>query len=175
MTSFIVPTSNASVKPWYRERWPWFLVAGPALVVVAGLVTAYIAWSTDDGVIADDYYKRGLLINRSLERGARSEALRIGAIVHIAGDGTARVELTGLTDVAAPAVLTLRLIHATRAGYDRVVVLARDRDGAYRGHIEPPPPGRWMVSVETDVWRLPMAEIAGRPDEVRLGVARETP
>ena len=51
-----------------RERWPWLLMAGPAIVVVAGFVTLYIAVSTDDGVIAEDYYKRGLLINRALAR-----------------------------------------------------------------------------------------------------------
>ena len=54
--------------PWYRQRWPWLLIAGPAIVVVASLVTAWLAASTDDGVIADDYYKRGLLINQELER-----------------------------------------------------------------------------------------------------------
>ena len=173
MTTCPVPASDRSVKPWYRERWPWLLIAGPALVVVAAVGTAYIAWSTDDGVIAEDYYKRGLLINRSLERGARGEALRIGAIVLVQGDGAAQVELSVLTGDALPSAVTLRLIHATRAGNDRVVVLARDRDGAYRGRIAPLPPGRWMVSVETELWRLPMAEIGGRPDEVRLGIARD--
>jgi hypothetical protein len=160
-------------KPWYRQHWPWLLMAGPAIAVVAGLITVYIAWSTDDGVVAEDYYKRGLLINESLERSARGAQLQVGAIVRVGGDGAVRVDVTGLAAAALPAVVTLRLIHATRAGHDRVAVLARDRDGAYRGRVDPPPPGRWLVSVETDAWRLPVAEIAGRPDEVRLGTERQ--
>jgi len=56
-------------------------MAGPAIVVVASLFTAWLAWSTDDGVVADDYYKRGLVINRELERSARGEALRLGAVL----------------------------------------------------------------------------------------------
>lgn len=164
-----MPTLPTLVTPWYRQRWPWLLMAGPAIVVVAGFATAYIAWSTDDGVVAEDYYKRGLLINKSLARGARGAELQVGAIVHVGADGAVRVDVTGLPGAAVPAAVTLRLIHATRAGLDRVAVLARDADGAFRGRIEPPPPGRWLVSVETDGWRLPMAEVAGRPDEVRLG------
>jgi hypothetical protein len=169
-----MPTPATEVPPWYRQRWPWLLISGPLIVVVAGFVTAYIAWSTDDGVIAEDYYKRGLLINKSLARGARSAELGLGAIVRVGADGTARVELTGgPAGFAAPATLTLRIVHATRAGLDRSAALARDPDGAYRGRVEPPPVGRWLVSVETESWRLPAAEIAGRPDEVRLGIERE--
>ena len=25
--------------PWYRQRWPWLLMAGPAIVVVASMYT----------------------------------------------------------------------------------------------------------------------------------------
>jgi len=38
--------------PWYREPWPWIIAAGPAVVVVAGLVTWWIAASTADVVIS---------------------------------------------------------------------------------------------------------------------------
>ena len=167
--SAALPQPAASVAPWYRQRWPWLLIAGPLIVVIAAFITAYIAWSTDDGVIAEDYYKRGLLINKSLARGARGAELGLGAIVHVGADGTVRVDLTGPAGFEAPAAVTLRLVHATRAGHDRSAALARDADGAYRGRVDPPPAGRWLVSVETDTWRLPSAEVAGRPDEVRLG------
>ena len=43
------------------------LAAGPAVVVVASLVSAWIAIRSDDGLVAEDYYKRGLLINKKLE------------------------------------------------------------------------------------------------------------
>jgi hypothetical protein len=147
------------------------LIAGPAVVVVAGFVTAYVAWSTDDGVVAEDYYKRGLLINKSLERDARASEWRLGALVRIGPDGAVRVDVSG---AAPPApTLTLRLAHATRAGMDRQAVLVRGDDGAWRGRLAPPPEGRWLVSVETDSWRLATADVSGRPEEIRLGAARE--
>ena len=40
-------------KPWYREPWPWILMAGPAVVVVAGIATAVIAIRTADPMVAD--------------------------------------------------------------------------------------------------------------------------
>jgi hypothetical protein len=36
--------AEAPRKPWYREPWPWFLMAGPGLVVVAAIATAVIAF-----------------------------------------------------------------------------------------------------------------------------------
>ena len=36
-------------KPWYREPWPWFLMAGPAVVVVASLASAVIAFRSFEG------------------------------------------------------------------------------------------------------------------------------
>ena len=165
-----LPAANPPVVPWYRQAWPWLLIAGPAIVVVAAIVTAYVAWSTDDGIVAEDYYKRGLLINKSLERDARAKAWGLAAVVHIDADGAVRVELTG--HAPPPESVSLRLVHATRAGMDRQAVLTRAGDGSYRGQVAPPPAGRWLVSVETDAWRLAAPEASGRPEEVRLGAAR---
>ena len=43
-----MPNAAPHAPPWYREPWPWLLMAGPAAVVVAGLITAWIAVKTDD-------------------------------------------------------------------------------------------------------------------------------
>jgi uncharacterized protein len=159
----------APAVPWYRQRWPWLLMAGPAIVVVAAMVTLWLAISSDDGVVADDYYKRGLVINRMLEREQRADVLQIGADLAIATDGAVRADVAGSADAALPETLRLRLTHATRAGMDRVAVLQRGADGAYRGRVELPPAGRWLVVLESDDWRLPTIEVAGRPEAVHLG------
>lgn len=174
MTTTLMQTSIDRAKPWYKEPWPWLLMAGPAIVVIAGLATAFLAVSTDDGVVADDYYKRGLVINRVLEREQRAAALGLGAIVSIGDDGAVRADVHWNGDAAAPDAMTLKVSHATRAGMDRRAPLARGADGAYYGRLEPPPAGRWLVMLETDAWRLPTVEIAGRPQLVRLGALRET-
>lgn len=58
------PTTDS--KPWWQYGHVWLIIAGPAAVIVAGFITLGIAIGTPDPVIADDYYKRGLDINKTL-------------------------------------------------------------------------------------------------------------
>ena len=147
----------ATVPPWYRQRWPWLLMLGPAIVVVAGIATIWIAVVTDDGVVADDYYKRGLAINQTLERSERARALGLRAVVDLAADGRIDVALASgsAEPAAAPASIRVRFVHPTRAGADRVAMLPATGGGRYAGRVEPLAEGRWRVMVETDDWRLP--------------------
>lgn len=156
---------NAAQGPWYRDRWPWLLILGPAIVVVAGIATVVIAVRTDDGLVADDYYKRGLAINQVLGRTSRAADLGVAAMVDVDADGKAAVTLDGGAGAEArPPTLRLRLAHPTRAGDDRSATLVRAGDDRYEGRL-PPSPGRWLVIVESDTWRLPgttvTAPIAG--------------
>ena len=48
-----IPTRSA---PWYRHRWPWLLMAGPVAVIIAGLVTAWVAFTGADALVVDDYF-----------------------------------------------------------------------------------------------------------------------
>ncbi len=63
-------TSNEDEKPnaqpWWRYGHVWLLISGPAAVVVAGLVTFWIAASTPDPLVAQDYYRRGMEISKAL-------------------------------------------------------------------------------------------------------------
>ncbi|QJW84228.1 nitrogen fixation protein FixH [Ramlibacter terrae] len=52
--------------PWWKHGHVWLLIAGPAAVVVAGFATLWIALATPDPVVAPDYYRRGIEINKTL-------------------------------------------------------------------------------------------------------------
>src|SRR5512140_1636724 len=90
-------------QPWYREPWPWILMAGPAAVVVAGFVTAWLAVRSDDGLVMDDYYKEGLAINKTIGRSETAERLGIHAELFLV-DGRVRV----LLDVVPGGALSLQ-------------------------------------------------------------------
>ncbi len=168
-----MPESPSAPRPWYRERWPWLLIAGPAIVVVAGIATAVIAIRSDDGLVTADYYKRGLLINKELERSQRAEAMRIGAVLRAQPDGRVVVALSDADGAtAAPAQLRLRLTRPTTAGMDVALTLARAGDGSYQGRIDAVQPGRWLVTIESDAWQLPTVAVADLLAEVRLGAAQ---
>jgi uncharacterized protein len=66
------PVNNESAAPWWRWGHVWLLIAGPAAAVVAGIVTAVMAFRGQDPVVAQDYYRRGIEINKALARGDKA-------------------------------------------------------------------------------------------------------
>jgi hypothetical protein len=140
--------------PWYREPWPWLLMAGPAIVVVAGVATAVLAVTSFDGMVADDYYKQGLAINRTIARDANAKALGLSAWVQFSEDrARARVFLGG---GPRPAALRLALVHATLTGEDQAVTLSQGAPGVYEGAMRAPRHGPLRLSLEDAEgrWRL---------------------
>jgi uncharacterized protein len=144
-------------NPWYREPWPWFLMAGPVAAVVGGLITAYIAVANDDPLVVDNYYKEGLAINRVLERDRAAAQGGYRAQVLFSEDhARVRVYLTAGSD-PLPGSLELRLIHPTRAELDRRTALKATQAGWYEGDIAGMASAtRWQVQLEGDGrdWRL---------------------
>ena len=46
-------------QPWYRQFWPWFIIALPCAAVVGSIATAIIASKDGVNLVAEDYYKQG--------------------------------------------------------------------------------------------------------------------
>ena len=167
-----VSSFPAEARPpsWYRQRWPWLLIAGPFLVVVASLASAWIAVRSDDGVVAEDYYKQGLLINQKLAHVARVTERAPDATISVEADGVVRVRL--LSPSAAPAHLRLTLVRpGERDHRAHVVQLARIDGGDWTGAMPSLAPGRWLVTLESEAWRLPVTTVIGPFDAITLGAA----
>ena len=50
--------NSASSRPWYKEPWPWVIIAIPAAAVVMGVITFYLAVSNPDYlVVEEDQYR----------------------------------------------------------------------------------------------------------------------
>ena len=140
-------------RPWYREPWPWLLMAAPAAAIVMGIVMVVLAGRSNDGLVADDYYKRGLTINQTLDRVERARSLGIAADAAFNADRTqVRVRVLG----TAEPKLTLRFMHPTRAGLDQAVELTRSGGEMYDGRMSAPALGHWHLSIEdpAGVWRI---------------------
>ena len=137
--------------PWYRHPWPWLLMSGPAAVLVAGAVTMWIAFASADGLVAEDYYKQGLAINKRLAREEEARRRGIEAVVKFT-DGKIIVELKG----EAQAALFVHLAHATRAGYDQRLRLVPAGAGVYEATLPPLAAGRWRIAIEDPqgAWRI---------------------
>ncbi|HMW16359.1 MAG TPA: FixH family protein [Accumulibacter sp.] len=142
--------------PWYREPWPWLLMLGPLVVVVAGLYTAYLAVISNDGLVADDYYKQGLEVNQQSMRDRRAAELGIEAQLVVNGNGDRlRVYLRADPTTSLPNELILRLNHPTQPGLDQRVTLTADGGGVFSGRLTPFSGRRHLIIEDTQKqWRL---------------------
>ena len=140
--------------PWYREPWPWILIALPGSVVVASFVTLYLAVTHADALVVDNYYKEGLAINRVLAHDHLAFQRGYRADVMLNQDRTMlRIRLTG---EPLPAGLRVRFIHPTKGGLDELVLAREIQPGLYEGTMQLAAAVRWDIDLEdaAQTWRI---------------------
>jgi hypothetical protein len=71
-------------RPWWQYGHVWLVISGPAIVVVASFITFYLAASGQDPVIDQDYYRKGIEINKTLRENAANHAPAMQARNHAA-------------------------------------------------------------------------------------------
>jgi hypothetical protein len=147
-------TAQKPKKIWYREPWVWLMIVLPMTAVIASMYTIYLAVTTADGLVVDDYYKRGKAINMDLARDAAAARYQLKARINLDLQHN-RVQLR-LESVAMtlPQTLTFSLLHPTRAGHDQVLTLQHSGDGVYSGVVNEVARGNWYLQLEADDWRL---------------------
>ena len=162
------PANDKPHEPWYRQGWPWFLIALPATAVVAGIVTLVIAARTFDGMVVDDYYKEGKAIVQTLGRTERAQELGLVARLKIRSESI-RVELSAADAANLPSRIILTVIHPTRDGTDQALVLDA-RGGVFEGRPAPLSTGRWLFQIEDESrsWRMNGAAYLPTETDIRI-------
>lgn len=158
---------TTSVKPAWKHPWFLFVVGLPLIVVIACFVTMYLAFTTDDGVVSDDYYKEGLAINQDLRRDDKAQEYGLNGQLTLTGD-IAELRLQGNAKAALagqPIQLFLQNM-GVPAQDQRLTLVPTGEANVWRTTLkETPPKGLWLVRVETPEWRL-MTKINGVLDQV---------
>lgn len=149
-------TMNSS-PPWYAQRWPWLLMLGPAIVLVACFYTGWIAFSQQDALVVGDYYKKGKAINQDLRRDRAASALGVTvALRYDAAEGQLRGRIATAGGRAVTGPLPLHLAHATQPDKDIRLLLHPGADGSFAIPLPLLERSRWVVLVEDarKTWRL---------------------
>ena len=60
------PSIAASAEPWWRNGFVWLVIAGPVFVVIASIFTFWVAAHGSDKLVQQDYYRKGVEINRQV-------------------------------------------------------------------------------------------------------------
>ena len=148
--------SNEPSKPWHKYPLVWMMLFIPFSAVIMGVVMIWLAVDTDDGLVADDYYKQGLEINRVIERDKKAAELGLRAIIEF--DNSARIIRVefdkGLLE-SFPKSLPLQLQHATRENSDITVLLDHGMGNQYIGHVSQSiSEGVWYFEIADADWKL---------------------
>ena len=144
-------------KPWYKQFWPWLLIALPGSVVIAGFTTLYIANIYSDDLVVDDYYKNGLAINRVLEKNAKAQALGIEAKLRFSEVADIWQVEVQITATEPDIELNLSLSHPLEADQDFSVPLRHSEADVYEAYLPRPVAAHWHWIIESKgatPWRL---------------------
>lgn len=161
-TSLLQPKKKRDI--WYQEPWLLLVVGGPLIVVFASIFTGILAWRGSDKVVAEDYYKQGLMINKDLLRDAKARELQLSALLTldlVAG----RLKMTVSANKDLPETVQVSLASSAKGVASvteiiRRLTMKQTRPGEYEGDLNLPSNLSMTatkllhVKVETSEWRL---------------------
>ena len=156
-------------KPWYRQFWPWFIIALPAASVVGGLTTLWIAMQTSDSLVvqSEDGVRNASDRRIAAERFAARAGLTAGIDIDRDTGAVTAVMRTGKLETV-PATLEFELSHPAFADRDAAITLSIAMPDAagnpgWVGQLTNIPDERvYAVLRSGDTWRL-TAEWQGEP------------
>ena len=147
-------------KPWYRQFWPWFIIALPASAVIAGFTTLWIAMQTQDSLVMVPEQGVRAEADRQVAAARLASELGLAAVVDIdLTTGVVKAAMRSGDLEATPATLTFEMSHPAFADRDRIITLNQampDEDGnpIWVGHFVTIPQGRYYAVLESSDWRL---------------------
>jgi len=137
---------NHTAPPWYKQFWPWFLIAVPIVTMFVGTILITLALDTKDTLVKDDYYKEGKAINLDL---AKTQAARKLGIVTYLSISDSQIEVSFLSGLPEEkAALTLEFFHPTLSEKDFAVLLNySNQTQTYLAAIDQRLSGKWRATL----------------------------
>lgn len=121
-------THEQAPAPWFKQPWLWFVLAPLFAVLIYASIFVYMAVTTSDGVVKEDYYKVARGMNIDTSRADQARELQVKADLKLdMVTGDANLRLNSLLN-SYPDQLRLSIIHPTHQKYDQILTL-RSVDG----------------------------------------------
>ena len=163
MSAALMPQKKKK-DAWFKEPWLLLVAGGPLVVVCASLYTGFVAFGGADKVVAEDYYKQGLMINKDIQRDAKARELHLSANL-ILDPVESKIKLKLAGDGELPAAVQLSLANAVPDHNSVTEVVHRlslkqTTPGNYEGefkifsNLASSSVKLFHIKLETTAWRL---------------------
>lgn len=123
--------AGSAGAPWYRQFWPWFLIALPTAAVVASFASLVLALRNADSLVREDWSDAGENINVELALEREASIRGVSAVIRLEQDSnrvSVEIDGAGVGDVSN---LSLELRHPTDAARDFSAVLDPQSPGIF--------------------------------------------
>jgi hypothetical protein len=155
-------------KPWYKQLWPWILIAIPVITALKAVHTIVVMQQHSPDLVVDDYYKAGRAINMQLAKYREAALRNLDAHVLVAGN---RAVVRFAENTVLDGAVHLDFYHPTLA--ERDFALDAQRSGAllYIADLPITPTGKWqlVVSDASKDWKLRATLELPATTEIKLG------
>lgn len=141
-------------KPWYKHPHVWLLITFPVLAIMGGMHMLYLAATSTDSLVSDNYYKEGNNINQRLQLEKAAIAKGITGQVILGDDQQSIRILLNRTDLGA---IKLKLVHPTLDGSDQEITLDKPTGSMYTGQLKQAlQAGNWYLELSDSnkTWSL---------------------
>ncbi|MFP3889152.1 hypothetical protein [uncultured Ralstonia sp.] len=64
--------AQVHARPWWREPWPWLLMAGPFAAMLGCGVTIWLTVTHPDAEVHDNVVRRGLVVEKTVSVSAHA-------------------------------------------------------------------------------------------------------
>jgi hypothetical protein len=141
-------------KVWYKQFWPWFLIIVPLTSMVLSFIMMNLAFTGEDSMVIDDYYKEGRAINLKIQKLQQAQNLNISTKTQVFSDYVEVIFISGEPENGE--ALTLDFFHSTQNFKDFSVTLFRDANGVYRAPLTEDILGKWQLSLHpfNENWKI---------------------
>jgi hypothetical protein len=152
--------TNEEITPWYKQRWPWFIISFPLLTVIAGIITYQIAANKPHSLVKDDYFKQGLAINQTLAKQNRAKDL--GLVANFTMDKESQILTVKISSTSDRnnfdniKQLTVSFSHPTMENHDVEVKFSQLTNNEYVAELPKLPQSYWHILIrdDKDTWEV---------------------
>lgn len=156
------------IKPWYKQFWPWLLIAIPVLTALKAAHTVMLMQGNIPDLVVDDYYKKGQAINQQLALYREAELRNLEGKVLIAGN---QIIIRFAKNETLGDVMQLAFYHPTMAIKDFDLEAQRSGQLLYVATLPHTLDGKWrlVVSDSSKAWKLRANLTLPSIEEIKLG------